>query len=126
MEKEQGIIMGSPIKNLWKLFYYGKKQNHFFGLSIILNIITEKWGLYPEFKRLMYWMYMGIKCWLLSNIFSQFTSNIIDFRTLVVESYLKFYFLWIIVMKGPRLLSFFSKGKLISEGNFGVSKSSKM
>ena len=26
MEKEQGIIMESPIKNLWKLFYYGKKK----------------------------------------------------------------------------------------------------
>ena len=29
-EKEQGIITESPIKNLWKLFYYGKKRKHFF------------------------------------------------------------------------------------------------
>ena len=28
-EKEQGGITESPIKNLWKLFYYGKKQKHF-------------------------------------------------------------------------------------------------
>ena len=36
--------MESPIKILWKLFHYGKKTKTFFGLSIIPNIITEKWG----------------------------------------------------------------------------------
>ena len=36
--------MESRIKNLWKLFYYGKKLKHFFGLSIVPNIITQKWG----------------------------------------------------------------------------------
>jgi hypothetical protein len=40
-EKEQGIITESPIKDLWKLFYNGKKK-HFLVLSIIPNIITEK------------------------------------------------------------------------------------
>ena len=28
-EKEQGIITESLIKNLWKLFYYGKNKNTF-------------------------------------------------------------------------------------------------
>ena len=28
-KKEQGIFTERPIKNLWKLFYYGKKQKHF-------------------------------------------------------------------------------------------------
>ena len=29
-EKKQGIITESPIKNLWKLFYYGKKNIFWF------------------------------------------------------------------------------------------------
>ena len=39
-----GAARPCPIQHLWKLFYYRKKQKIYFGLSIILNIITEKWG----------------------------------------------------------------------------------
>ena len=94
-------------------------------LKKILGNLKHFFRLYPEFKRLVFWMYMGKQFWLFSNIFSHFTSNIIDVKTLVVESYLEFCFVWIIVMKGLRFLSFFSKGEFISEGNFGVSKSPK-
>ena len=48
-KKEQKIIMESPIKNLRKLFYLGKKTKAFFDLSIIPNVITEKWDLYQKY-----------------------------------------------------------------------------
>ena len=41
-EKEQGIIMESPIKNLWKLFYYGKKEKHFWCFLYISVYFLQK------------------------------------------------------------------------------------
>ena len=50
--------MESPIKNLWKLFYCGKKQT-FFGLSIIPNIIIEKRGFYLNSTSTLFYFYPG-------------------------------------------------------------------
>jgi hypothetical protein len=43
-EKEQGIITESPIEKLMEVILLWKKTKTKFGLSIIPNIITEKWG----------------------------------------------------------------------------------